>query len=58
MDEERVVGAGSHDGVDIRAPMQTPVFSISNGIVVKVRNDDNNRYVVVEHRNVNYKNMV
>ncbi len=28
MDEERTVGAGSHDGVDIRAPMQTPVFSI------------------------------
>ncbi len=54
MDEERTVGAGSHDGVDIRAPMQTPVFSIWHGIVTKVRNDDNNKYVVVEHRNVKY----
>ena len=56
MDENRVVGAGSHDGTDIRAPMQTPVFSIAHGIVVKVVNDDNNKYVVVEHRNVKYKN--
>jgi len=56
MDEERIMGAGSHDGVDIRAPMQTPVFSIAHGIVVKVVNDDNNKYVVVEHRNVKYKN--
>ncbi len=55
MDETRTVGAWSHDGVDIRAPMQTPVFSIGNGIVSKVRNDDNNKYVVVEHRNVRYK---
>lgn len=54
MDEERTVGAGSHDGIDIRAPMQTPVFSIGHGIVTKVRNDDNNKYVVVEHRNVKY----
>jgi len=55
MDEERVVGAGSHDGTDIRAPLQTPVFSIAHGIVVKVVNDDNNKYVVIEHRNVKYK---
>lgn len=54
MDEERTVGAGSHDGLDIRAPIQTPVFSIGHGIVTKVRNDDNNKYVVVEHRNVKY----
>jgi hypothetical protein len=57
MDEERQVGAGSHDGVDIRAPMQTPIFSIAHGIVVKVVNDDNNKYVVVEHRNVKYNNV-
>lgn len=56
MDEDRVVGAGSHDGTDIRAPMHTPVFSIAHGLVVKVVNDDNNKYVVVEHRNVQYKN--
>lgn len=56
MDEERIVGAGSHDGTDIRAPKQTPVFSIAHGIVVKVVNDDNNKYLVVEHKNVKYKN--
>ncbi len=38
--------------------MQTPVFSIGNGIVSKVRNDDNNKYVVVEHRNVRYKGII
>ncbi len=54
MDEDRVIGAGSHDGVDIRAPMQTPVFSIAHGLVTKVRNDDNNKYIVVEHKNVKY----
>lgn len=58
MDEERVVWVWSHNWVDIRAPMQTPVFSIWNGIVTKVRNDDNNKYVVVEHRNVRYNNTV
>lgn len=58
MDEDRVVGAGSHDGVDIRAPMQTPIFSIGHGMVTKVRNDDNNKYVVVEHRNVKYNGIV
>jgi hypothetical protein len=30
MDENRVVGAGSHNAVDIRAPMQTPIFSIAH----------------------------
>jgi murein DD-endopeptidase MepM/ murein hydrolase activator NlpD len=38
--------------------MQTPVFNIGHGIVTKVRNDDNNKYVVVEHRNVKYKNKI
>lgn len=54
MDENRAKGVGSHAGTDIRAPMQTPVFSIGHGIVSKVRNDPNNKYVVVEHRNVKY----
>ncbi len=58
MDEDRRVGAGSHDGVDIRAPMETPVFSIGHGIVTKVRNDDDNKYIVVEHRNVLYNNTI
>lgn len=58
MDEGRVIGSGSHDGVDIRAPMETPIFSIAHGIVSKVRNDDNNKYIVVEHRNVKYKNKI
>ena len=58
MDEDRRVGAGSHDGIDIRAPMETPVFSIGHGIVTKVRNDDDNKYIVVEHRNVKYNNTI
>lgn len=58
MDESRTVGAWSHDGTDIRAPMQTPVFSIAHGLVTKVRDDANNKYVVVEHRNVKYQGVI
>jgi murein DD-endopeptidase MepM/ murein hydrolase activator NlpD len=54
MDESRVIGAGSHDGVDIRAPIGTPVFSIAHGKVIKVRNDADNKYITIEHRDVKY----
>ncbi len=30
MDEERQMGVGSHDGVDMRAPIGTPVFAIGH----------------------------
>lgn len=58
LDENREVGAWSHAGTDIRAPMHTPVFAIWNGLVVKVRNDPDNKYVVIEHRNVSYDGTV
>lgn len=45
---------GSHLGVDIRAPQGTPVRSIANGVVVKLRDsaDGVGKYVVVRHDNV------
>lgn len=54
MDEDRVPGAGSHDGVDIRAPIGTPIFAIANGKIVKVVDEENNKYITVEHRDVKY----
>ncbi len=58
MDEERIPGNGSHNGVDIRAPIGTPIFAVGHGRVVKVRNDDNNKYVTIEHKNVRYNGEV
>ncbi len=58
MDEERVVGAGSHNGVDIRAPIGTPIFAIANGKVVKVKDDPDNKYITIEHRDVKYAGKV
>jgi murein DD-endopeptidase MepM/ murein hydrolase activator NlpD len=54
MDEDRTPGAGSHDGVDIRAPIGTPVFDIANGKVVKVVDEADNKYITIEHRDVKY----
>lgn len=54
MDEERSVGSGSHDGVDIRAPIGTPIFAIANGKIIKTRDEDNNKYITIEHRDVKY----
>lgn len=54
MDEDRTPGAWSHDGVDIRAPIWTPIFAIANAKVVKVRDEADNKYITLEHRDVKY----
>jgi len=54
MDEERTPNTGSHDGVDIRAPIGTPVFAIGHGKVVRTKDDPNNKYITLEHKNVKY----
>lgn len=45
---------GSHLGVDIRAPIGTPVLSIANGVVVRAVEVDSsgNKFVVIRHDNV------
>lgn len=45
---------GSHGGVDIRAPIGTPIVSIANGVVVKVKNLEtgDGKYVIIRHDNV------
>jgi murein DD-endopeptidase MepM/ murein hydrolase activator NlpD len=45
---------GSHAAVDIRAPIGTPVVSIANGVVVKVKNLEtgDGKYVIIRHDNV------
>lgn len=58
MDEERELNVGSHNGVDIRAPIGTPVFAIGNGKVIMAKDDSNNKYITVEHRDVKYKSKV
>ena len=58
LDEDREVGAGSHVGVDIRAPINTPIFSIGNGIVYKTKNLKNDKYVVVKHKDASYRGRV
>lgn len=58
MDEERQMGVGSHDGVDIRAPIGTPVFAIGHGKVVKTRDENNNKYITIEHRDVKYNGKI
>ena len=58
MDEDRVQGAGSHVGVDIRAPIGSPVFSIGHGIVYRVKDLRDEKYVVVKHKDVSYMGTV
>lgn len=45
---------GSHNAVDIRAPIGTPVLSIANGVVVRAVEADatGNRFVVIRHEGV------
>jgi murein DD-endopeptidase MepM/ murein hydrolase activator NlpD len=45
---------GSHVGVDIRAPIGTPVLAIANGVVVKTKFDEtgDGKYIVIRHENV------
>lgn len=45
---------GSHLGVDIRAPIGTPVLSIANGVVIRTTEADasGNKFVVIRHENV------
>jgi hypothetical protein len=42
---------GSHNGVDIRAPIGTPVLAIANGVVVWTKEADatGNKYIVIRH---------
>lgn len=51
---------GSHLGVDIRAPLGTPVVSIANGVVVRVKTTENadGKYVVIRHDNVSYQGQI
>lgn len=50
--------AGSHLGVDIRAPLGTPVLSIANGVVVRTVQADStgNKFVVIRHDGVPREN--
>ncbi len=44
-----------HLGIDIRAPIGTPVLSIANGVIVRANEADatGNKYIVVRHDQVN-----
>ena len=45
---------GSHNAIDIRAPIGTPVLSIANGVVVRTVEADatGNKFVVVRHEGI------
>lgn len=45
---------GSHLAVDIRAPLGTPVLSVANGVVIKVKDTEtgDGKYVIIRHENV------
>ena len=44
----------SHNAIDIRAPIGTPVLSIANGVVIRTMEADatGNRFVVIRHDNI------
>ncbi len=58
MDEERAPNTWSHDGVDIRAPIGTPIFAIGHGKVVRAKDESNNKYITIEHKDVKYQGKV
>lgn len=45
---------GSHLGIDIRAPLGTPVLAIANGVVVRVNDKEtaDGKYVIIRHDDV------
>ena len=45
---------GSHNAVDIRAPLGTPILSIANGVIVRTIESDatGNKFIVIRHDNV------
>jgi murein DD-endopeptidase MepM/ murein hydrolase activator NlpD len=45
---------GSHVGIDIRAPLGTPVVALANGVVVKVKNTEGSdgKYIIIRHDNI------
>lgn len=51
---------GSHLGVDIRAPLGTPVMAIANGVITKVVNAENadGKYVIIRHDSIGYDGRV
>lgn len=46
--------AGGHLGVDIRAPLGTPILSIANGVVIRTVEADStgNKFIVIRHDGV------
>jgi hypothetical protein len=46
---------GSHNGIDIRAPIGTPVLAIANGVVVRTVESDavGTKFVVIRHDGIN-----
>ncbi len=42
---------GSHNGIDIRAPIGTPVLSIANGVIIRTVETDatGNKFIVIRH---------
>lgn len=45
---------GSHNAIDIRAPLGTPVLAIANGVIIRANESDatGNKYIVIRHDNV------
>ncbi len=48
-----IENAGSHLAVDIKIPMNTPIYAIGNGVVTKVANQSSGfgKHIVIKHEN-------